>query len=509
MLVHQYLSRAARQTPDKDFIIQAKKRVSYGKIFQQSLAMAAWLHSNHFKPGFRAAILTDDPQEYVTAYFAIMQANGIVVGLNSQTSKRSLQKVLNDCTASVVFTSAKFTKYLDAVAASLPGLKTVAVQGLNKVSPKADNITWQDRDQLIATFTNSKDEGTTTCQTSDVAQIIYTSGTTGSPKGVMLTHANLVANTESIVQYLDLTQDDRAMAVLPFFYSYGNSVLLTHMAVGGSLVVNQNFMYPNVILDEMVKEEVTGFSGVPSTYAILLNRSAIKNYSFPNLRYLTQAGAAMAPKIADRLQELLPKVEIYIMYGQTEASARLSYLAPKDLRRKIGSIGTAIPGVTLKLLDSMGLQVKQGEIGEIVAQGGNIMTGYWNMPEETAKVLRPEGLWTGDYATMDEDGFFFIVSRKSDMIKSGAHRIAPKEIEEVIYEHEAVHEVAVVGVEDEILGEAIKACLVLNTEASCTAKEITKHCRRNLPAYKVPHQIEFLEELPKTTTGKIIKKDLR
>jgi long-chain acyl-CoA synthetase len=197
------------------------------------------------------------------------------------------------------------------------------------------------------------------------------------------------------------------------------------------------------------------------------------------------------------------------MYGQTEASARLSYLAPQDLFRKAGSIGKAIPEVTLQVLDKHGVPVKVGETGEIVARGGNIMSGYWNDPTKTKQVLKKEGLWTGDLARIDKDGFLYIISRKNEMIKSGAHRIGPKEIEEVILEHEAVHEVAVLGIEDIILGEKIKAVIVLNVDAVCTKKNILAHCHKNLAAYKVPHQISFYDQLPKTASGKVRKHELK
>jgi acyl-CoA synthetase (AMP-forming)/AMP-acid ligase II len=325
----------------------------------------------------------------------------------------------------------------------------------------------------------------------------------------MLRHSALIANTESIVQYLKLTQDDRVMAVLPFFYSYGNSIMLTHIAVGGTLVVNQSFMYPNVILQQMVEHEVTGFSGVPSTYSILLNRSALEKFSFPSLRYLTQAGAAMSPVLAEKLQSLFPGIAIYIMYGQTEASARLAYLEPDDLVQRVGSIGKAIPGVVLTLRGKDGKEVQVGQTGEIVARGENIMAGYWQNPDESAKVLRREGLWTGDLARQDSDGFLYIVSRKSDIIKSGSHRIGPQEIEDTLAEHPSVHEVAVVGIADEILDERILACVVLNEGRKCHEKDLIKHCRKELPAYKVPHEVRFFRDLPKTATGKVKKTELQ
>jgi acyl-CoA synthetase (AMP-forming)/AMP-acid ligase II len=325
----------------------------------------------------------------------------------------------------------------------------------------------------------------------------------------MLRHANLTANTDSTVQYLSMTEKDRGMAVLPFFYSYGNSVMLTHIAAGGSLVVNQSFMYPNVILQEMLEQQVTGFFGVPSTYAILLHRSSITKFKFPALRYITQAGAAMSPQLVKQLQAVFPGVEIFIMYGQTEAAPRLSYLPSEEVVNRPGSIGKAIPGVNLTLRDIEAREVEQGEIGEIVAQGDNIMAGYWKREKETAEVLRPEGLWTGDLARSDEEGFLYIVSRKSDIIKSGSHRIGPKEIEDTLAEHPAVHEVAVVGIKDEILDERIRACVVLKDGEKTTDREMIKFCRRLLPAFKVPQEVVFYEALPKTETGKIKKTDLR
>ena len=508
IFVHDYLINAAEHSPDKIAVIHGKKSRTYSEFANRSSAQASWLSNLSLEKGFRAAILTGDPFDYITSYFAIQMAGGVVVGLNTQTCERSLKKVLNDCTASVIFSSEKFRRYLVKAVPAVPSLKWAVIANFKGVEEQGENTLWLDSSQAYIESENQP-ANTTSISPEDIAQIIYTSGTTGEPKGVMLRHRNLIANTGSIVTYLSLSEKDKVMAVLPFFYSYGNSVFLTHFAARGSLVVNQNFLYPNVVFDEMVDHAVTGFSGVPSTFAIMLNRSAVSKYSFPSLRYITQAGAAMAPQLAKRLKDVFPGVEVFIMYGQTEASARLSYLLPEEIERKAGSIGKAIPGVTLELRDKNGEPVAQSEVGEIVANGDNVMAGYWERPEETAEVLRPEGLWTGDLARMDEEGYLFMVSRKSDMIKSGSHRIAPKEIEEIILEHESVHEAAVVGQEDEILGETIKACVVLKPGAESSEKDLTRHCRKNLPPFKVPHQIVFLDELPKTATGKIKKADLK
>ena len=510
MLLQEYLINAARQYPEKEAIIQAGTRVTYGQLLDGATAVAGWLLEEKLQHGDRVAILSDNPPEYIMAYFGILMAGGIAVPLNTQTSDRTLEYLFNHCGISFLLTQASYLKYLHVLCDSLPTLKAAAISGLkddgnNTLPFQCINLNIIFSASKKASHLNAATEATD----ADIAQITYTSGTTGQPKGVMLRHSNLIANTNSIIQYLHLNQDERHMVVLPFFYSFGNSILLSHFAVKASMVVHQNLVYPNVALDLMIKEKSTGFSGVPSTYAILLHRSALSSYAFPHLRYCTQAGGAMSPKLAQMLKKVLPNVDIYIMYGQTEACARLSYLEPEDLIRKAGSIGKAIPDVRLQVLNQDGNPVQPGETGEIVAQGENIMAGYWEDPEATKMVLKKDGLWTGDLARVDEDGYIYVVSRKSDMIKSGAHRIAPKEIEDIIIEYEAVHEVAVLGIDDEMLGEAIKACIVLKDGKLCTKKEIQTYCHRKLPAYKVPHHIVFCEQLPKTSSGKIKKNELK
>ncbi len=491
-LIHSFLQHSAASYPEKIALIQGEERVSYAELFRRAELISQWLMQHNLLPGDRVAILTDQASDYVAAYFGIVAAGGIVIGLNTQTSSQALSSVLADSGSSIVLSHEKYQKYAPVITDQPSVLHfETSISAL-----------WEE-EMCSGRYTLPQ------ISSEDIAQIIYTSGTTGSPKGVMLRHRNLVANTQSIIEYLELSESDKIMAVLPFFYSYGNSVLLTHIAVGGTLVVNQSFLYPNVILKQMMTEEVTGFSGVPSSFAILLHRSAVREFSFPKLRYLTQAGAAMSPKLVENLTAVFPKVDIFVMYGQTEASSRLSYLEPHRIVDKSGSIGKAIPGVTLEVCRPDGSQADVNEVGEIVATGENIMAGYWNNPLETQKVLKKGKLWTGDLARVDSDGFFFIKSRKSEMIKSGAHRIAPKEIEDMIMELTYIHEVAVVGHEDEILGEKIVAFIVLIDGYDVSEKEIKLHCRRTLPAFKVPHEIVFHSELPKTPTGKIQKMELK
>ncbi|MCG8651277.1 MAG: AMP-binding protein, partial [Pirellulales bacterium] len=334
--------------------------------------------------------------------------------------------------------------------------------------------------------------------------------TTGKPKGVTLTHGNLVANTSSIVQYLKLTSRDSVFAILPFYYSYGNSLLLTHLSAGGRLILASDFVFWNRAVKLMKDQGATGFSGVPSTFAMLFHRSQFASMEFPNLRYLTCAGGALAPAVVTRLRDCVPESELFLMYGQTEATARLSTLMPADVDRKLGSIGTGIPGVTLKVLDAAQQPTAAGEVGEIYASGSNVMKGYWQDKAATEQVLGPHGLRTGDLAKIDQDGYIYIVGRRSDMIKSGAYRINPQEIEEVILEMPGIEEVAVVGQPDEFLGEAIVAYVVpADQSISDQPQQILNHCKQRLPPYKRLRKVELVSELPKTSSGKIRRAALR
>ena len=323
----------------------------------------------------------------------------------------------------------------------------------------------------------------------------------------MLTHANIAANTESICSFLKLTENDRQMVVLPFFYVMGKSLLNTHFAAGASVVLNNKFAYTASVLKQMEELAVTGFSGVPSTYAYLLHRSPLASYrdKFSSLRYCSQAGGHMPKQIKEDLRKALPDhTEIYIMYGATEASARLTYLPPERFRDKIESIGISIPGVTMKVLDNEGNILPAGETGELVGSGPNIMQGYWKDSELTAKVLDSNGYHTGDLGYMDEDGFFYLVGRKDSMLKSGGHRINPQEVEDALIETGLLVEAAVIGVPDDLLGNRLVAFAVtINNDTS--ENEILDGASQLLPRYKVPSEVRLMKALPKKSSGKIDK----
>ena len=503
MLVHQFLETNAEAYSYREALVHLEGRINYLDLERSANRLANFLIDCGLRPGDRVGILLDSSINYVISYFAALKAGGVAVALNTATTSRIVKSILSDCSASVLIVHRQYAHFLKDIIDELDSLETVVIDGHyerleRKKSLRAENF-------FDIQLNGSSERPSVNLAPDDLASIIYTSGTTGNPKGVMLSHRNLQANTDSIVEYLNLSYEDRVMAILPFFYSYGNSLLLTHIRVGGSLVIDSRFAYPNVILELMSRERATGFSGVPSTFAILMHKSRIHDYRWDHLRYITQAGGPMSPALTLKIMEAIPHAKIFVMYGQTEASARLSYLEPEKLLEKIGSIGKAIPGVTLTVRDDKGNVCPTGVTGEIVARGDNIMRGYWNQPEETKKVLKEDGLHTGDLAKTDNDGYLYIVSRKSDMIKSGAHRISPKEIEEILAEHGDVVESAVIGIPDSILGETIKAVIVLKQGSKTSPRDILKHCRLNLPVFKIPKIVEFRENLPKTSSGKIKK----
>lgn len=502
--VYSFVEDSANKYPENIAIVYRNNKISYFQLHNLVLKLAFVLEKEGVKKGDRVVILLNNSINYVISYFAILKIGAIVVALNTETTSLELEQLLNDVEPIGVITDKICLQYISKIN-NLDFLKFIIIEEKVKDFNNKKTYILQDilsqQDRLI--------EAKVILDGNDIAQIIYTSGTTGKPKGIMLTHSNLIDNTNSIIKYLKLTNKESVMVILPFCYSYGNSLLLTHIKVGGRLVISEQFVFLNKVLELMIKEEVTGFSGVPSSYALLLHKSNIRHLSFPKLRYITCAGGALPKEHILKLKEILPNVEIYIMYGQTEASARLSYLEPTKLISKLGSIGKGIPGVELKVKNSVGKEVKPKEIGEIIAKGKNIMKGYWKQPKETNKVLKEDGLHTGDLATIDEDGYIYIVGRKSDMIKTGAYRVSPQEIEEGLIKHKDVVECGVVGVPDPILGEVIKAFVVLADNAHLDKKELLRFCKKNFSYYKIPTYIEFVPSLPKTKSGKIKRYELK
>jgi long-chain acyl-CoA synthetase len=340
-----------------------------------------------------------------------------------------------------------------------------------------------------------------------MAEILFTSGSSSLPKGVMLSHNNIIANTGSIVQYLDLSDKDIMMVILPFYYCYGLSLLHTHIRAGGSLVLNNNFIFLGSTFQDLNRYRCTGFAGVPSHFQIMLkNSEEFKKTTFPYLRYVTQAGGQLPNLFINEFNLIFPNICFVVMYGQTEATARLSYLPPAMLKKKMGSVGKGIPGVELKVVNDSGNPIVPGERGEIIARGDNIMIGYFDDPRMTSDTIRDGWLYTGDLATVDDEGYLYIIGRKKEMIKVGGYRISPREIEEVILGMKGVVDCSAEGTSDPLNGEAIKVTVFLNQYgSSLSVEDIKSFCAAKLQIFKVPKEVILKDTIQLSPTGKKVK----
>jgi len=509
MKIPDLLTGTAGRFPDRIAVTHDDKQITFRDLHRQAAALAEHFLQMSLPPGARIAILLENSIDYVTTFFAVSLAGYVVVPLDTSLDAGSLRFVLRDCDAHVLVAGFRFRKILARIfEGDTPVDHVIADRQLNL---SRDDV----RVELLPDIITAVDPIPEPSERPDhdneaqLAAIFYTSGSTGKAKGVMLSHRNLVSNTVATIEYLKLTESDSVMVILPFYYIYGNSLLLTHIACGGRLVIDNRFLYPEVILDTMEKEKTTGFSGVPSNFMILLGNSTFTKRRLESLRYLTQAGGAMAPEVTRKLMGAFPSKEIYIMYGQTEAAPRVTWLPPEKLRQKLGSIGIPVPGVEVYIVDDDGNELPAGQVGEIMVVGPNVMLGYWNQAGEESEVLRDGRLFTGDLAKKDDDGFIWVVGRKKEIIKTGGNRVSAKEIEECILEHENVLETAVFGIDDPVLGEAIQAVVVARNGMSLSEKDISDFCRARLASHKVPKFIDFTGALPKQKSGKVDKLKLR
>ncbi|RKH45083.1 class I adenylate-forming enzyme family protein [Corallococcus sicarius] len=499
-------------TPDAPAVDSPWGRLTYGQLEARMLALAGHLRDAGVGPGASVLIALPLGCAAAVAGLAVQALGACAVELDRETGAESLDSILAQTGArhAVLFgqdarrwTGRSALTHCFVVHGSRPPERLRAL-----LAPAA--CTWLQEDGAVDPEVASEPLTALPALAPDApASIVYTSGSTGAPRGVIQTSANIAANTRSIVEYLGLTARDRAMLILPLHYCYGKSVLQTHLLAGGSVFLDPRFMYPQVVLEAMATESCTGFAGVPLTFELLRRQAAPESLAKLPLRYLTQAGGGMSPDTVRWTREVFHPAELFVMYGQTEATARLSYLPPARATDKAGSIGQGIPGVTLAVVADDGTPLPDGEVGQLVARGANVTPGYLGAPEETAAILHDGWLWTGDLAWRDADGFFFLVGRAKEILKVGGHRVSPAEMEHVLARHPAVLEVAVVGVPDDLGAEAACAAVVRKPGTTPHEDDLRRFCREALPAYKVPRHVLFIEALPRGPTGKVLKADLR
>lgn len=515
MLVNEFLERSAERLPDKIALICEDKRLTFSEIEDLTNRLANAMLDEGFEKQDRIAAFIENSVELVVSIFAASKSGGIFLIINPLVKAKKIEYILNDSQAKILITDTKRFKEILRVLPNCPNLKTIVITDYN---PK-EKETFQNADKKVISYKETVKNSRSNrppkrCIDIDLASLIYTSGSTGDPKGVMLTHLNMVSAANSIIQYLENVEEDIIINVFPLSFDYGLYQVLMSIKFGGTLVLEKSFFYPYKMIDLIIKERVTVFPVVPTIAAVLLKLADLGKHEFSSVRCVTNTAQAMPPKYFFQLQKIFSHAKIYSMYGLTECK-RVSYLPPEELENRPTSVGKAMPNTEVYIVDSYGNKIiEPGKIGELVVRGANVMKGYWNLPRETDRVLRPgplpseKVLYTGDLFKMDEEGYLYFISRKDDIMKIAGALASPKEIENALYEIDDVVEAAVVGVKDEILGQVAKAFVVLKKGSTLLEEDVRRHCSRSIEKFMVPKYIEILDELPKSSHGKVSRKDL-
>lgn len=503
-LVHELLAETAARAGGRTALVAGPERRSFAELAGESARLAAVLRDLGVRRGDRVAVMLENGIVYAAAVFAISRAGGVYVPVNPATKADKLAFILADCGVTVLLAPAALAV---AVVSAVQSLRVPpAVLWVGASVPAG--VPGHGLRQALGSVATADPCPAASLIDQDLAAIAYTSGTTGRPKGVMLTHANLVQTSRAIARSLGNVPDDVVLCVLPLTFGYGLSQLLTAALVGFTLVLERSFAFPRDTLARLVECRVTGLPGVPAVFSALLGLEALAEADLSSLRYLTNAAAPLPEAHLRRLLERFPQAAFHSMYGATECSTRIAALDPARLSVHPGSVGRAIPNCETVIVDEQGAPVPAGATGELLVRGANVMRGYWNRPEETARCLRPGPgghLWfhTGDLFTADADGLLSFVARRDDVFKCRGEKVSPREVEAVLFELDAVADAAVTGVPDPRDGMAVKAFVVLRPGAVVTEADVLRHCRARLEGHLVPRFVTFAGALPRTHTGKV------
>ena len=507
MLLHQLFEQSARRTPDKVALVFEGTRLSYADVDRLATQLAASLQQRGVQRGDRVASFLDNGVEAVVSLYAALKCGAVFMPVNPLTKRDKLAYLLNDSGASALIAHAALKGEFEDALSQNQSVHTCFVAGARDAPQPADPrcLPYPTQSDAMLAAPALIDQ--------DLAGIIYTSGSTGDAKGVMLTHLNMVSAARSISTYLELQHDDRIVCVLPLAFDYGLYQVLMAFLVGATVVLERSFSFPVKVLETMVREQVTVFPGVPTVFSLLMNLKTLRDHPLPHLRKITNTAAALSEEHIRQLRNLFPQAQLYSMYGLTECK-RVTYLPPDQLDIRPTSVGRGMPNEEVWLVDEAGRRLPFGATGELVIRGSNVMRGYWGKPEETAKRLKPGPiagemvLHSGDIFRTDSEGWLYFVARKDDIIKSRGEKVSPREVENVLYGMPGILEAAVVGVPDPLLGEAVKAFVTLKAGVELSERDVIKYCLSKLESFMAPKHVTFVDELPKTDTGKIKKTGL-
>jgi long-chain acyl-CoA synthetase len=486
----ELLTNSVARDPDHVALKLDDAEVTYGQLDEASARVVGLLRERGLVQGDRVGIMLPNVPYFAICYYGVLRAGGVVVPMNVLLKRREVEFYLQDPGAKLLFAWMGFEE--DARAgADAAGAECVAVAPgeFEKLLAGSEPV------REVADMDGS-----------DTAVILYTSGTTGTPKGAELTHENLLRNAEIARGLFDLGSEAVTLGALPLFHSFGQTCGLNATIGGGGTLTLIPRFDPGKALEIIQRDKVNVFEGVPTMYSAMLHHAERDKFDTSSIELCGSGGSAMPVEVLRGFEDAFG-CKVLEGYGLSETSPVASF-NHRDRDRKPGSIGTPVTGVEMKVVDEDGNEVPEGEVGEIVIRGHNVMKGYWNRPDATAETIIDGWLHTGDMAKVDEDGYFFIVDRKKDMIIRGGYNVYPREIEEVLYEHPAVREVAVVGLPHDDLGEEVGAAVVLKDGADATEEELRAYAKEQVAAYKYPRKIWFVDDLPKGPTGKILKREV-
>jgi long-chain acyl-CoA synthetase len=508
MLLHHDFERQLAEQPQAVALVSGDRRFTYAELAQAARGISAALRARGVQRGDRVTLFLENDIEFVAAMLGVLAIGAVFMPVNPTTKDDKLAYMLNDSRATALLTEETLSGVWHAAVAASPSVSIVLCVGSTAsgaTAGRAPVLAWPEPATDVTPYSGTIDQ--------DLAAIIYTSGSTGFPKGVMLTHLNMVSACRSVSTYLGLRRDDVIVCALPLSFDYGLYQVLMSFRVGARVVLERSFALPVKVLKVMEKERATVFPGVPTMFSMLMALKNLERFDLAPLRMITNTAAALSEEHIRRLRAIFAQATLFSMYGLTECK-RVTYLPPDQLDVRPTSVGKGMPNEEVWLVDDAGNRLPNGSTGELVIRGSNVMRGYWEKPEETAKRLRPGPiagemiLYSGDLFRTDSEGWLYFVARRDDIIKSRGEKVSPREVENAIYAMDGVYEVAVIGVPDEVLGQAIKAFVTLKPGASLTERDVIRYCLAHLESFMAPKYVEFVEELAKTGTGKITKTGL-
>ncbi len=519
-LLSDSLTLSYRAHPQKIAAQVGGESYTYEQLHQQSQAVAAYLRSRGLQRGERVAIYMENSWALLPSLYAVLYAGGVFLVVNHLTKANKLEYILRDSGAAYLLTDSALAKQFLPAVANVHCLREIVYAGAEIADSELADKSMQRAKPLVRLINvldarlHVKKAILSAAINRDLAALIYTSGSTGDPKGVMMTHANMVFTCDSLIEYLRLDGDAKIICFLPLAFDYGLYQIFMAVRLGACLVVSKSFAFPSLVFAEIQNQSVTVFPGVPTAFSTLIGLHQKSPLCFPSVTRVTNTAAALPPEYLPYLKKIFPNALIYKMYGLTECK-RVSYLEPEDAEIYPNSVGKAIPGTEVFVLDDEQKPVPANQRGTLYVRGAHVMQGYWNKPQETQRMLRDniyaneKVLCAQDQFVMDENGYLYFHGRVDDIIKSRGEKVSPVEVENVLYSLQGIREAAVVGVPDLIEGETIKAFVAIDSNSSLDSKKIRQHCMANLESFMVPREVVILDSLPKTDSDKISKKDLR